>query len=285
MDPLHTEDPGSFWNITYGVFHDWVPHAPLMIVSAILLILFPLFSKNKKKAFVFLAIFIFPLGGLYLFCKLFNVTHFLTSRYFISFLPFLFITLFLSLEAIEMKFERLKRFLRLRLIFIILFIASNLVILPLYYRAEKEDKRGLVNFLKIHLREGDKIVVSSVSDIPGILHYFGAHPPGRHHVIPLHKEKDNEDYRISFIYRNKLFTIIRPKNCCDQFMIEGGRMWIVVRKFTAKKFQEGSFPFILKGYFDGSFLNYIRFPTDASIYLFLWDPQSPDEKGIDMPIE
>jgi hypothetical protein len=44
-------------------------------------------------------------------------------------------------------------------------------------------------------------------------------------------------------------------------------------------------PFTLKGYFDGSFCNFDRFPTDASIYLFLWDPKSPNEKGIDMPIE
>ena len=28
MDPIHTEDPGSFWYIMYGVLHDWVPHAP-----------------------------------------------------------------------------------------------------------------------------------------------------------------------------------------------------------------------------------------------------------------
>jgi hypothetical protein len=44
-------------------------------------------------------------------------------------------------------------------------------------------------------------------------------------------------------------------------------------------------PSVLKGYFDGSFLNFNKFPTDASIYLFLWDPKSPEEKGIDMPIE
>mgnify|MGYP006268367623 CR=1 FL=1 len=44
-------------------------------------------------------------------------------------------------------------------------------------------------------------------------------------------------------------------------------------------------PAALKGYFDGSFLNFNKFPMDASMYLFLWDPSSPDEKGMDMPIE
>jgi len=32
-------------------------------------------------------------------------------------------------------------------------------------------------------------------------------------------------------------------------------------------------------------LNLNRFPTDASVYLFLWDPSAPNEKGIDLPIE
>jgi len=67
-------------------------------------------------------------------------------------------------------------------------------------------------------------------------------------------------------------------------MNDNGRIWVVVRKWAAKKFKEESV-LALKGYFDGSFLNYIRFPVDASIYLFLWDPSSPNEKGIDMPIE
>jgi hypothetical protein len=48
---------------------------------------------------------------------------------------------------------------------------------------------------------------------------------------------------------------------------------------------KGSSPSVFKGYFDGSFLNFNKFPTDASMYLFLWDPKSPGEKGIDIPIE
>jgi hypothetical protein len=41
----------------------------------------------------------------------------------------------------------------------------------------------------------------------------------------------------------------------------------------------------LKGYFDGSFSHFRRFPSDASMYLFLWDPKSSGEKGIDIRIE
>jgi hypothetical protein len=61
-------------------------------------------------------------------------------------------------------------------------------------------------------------------------------------------------------------------------------LWIVSDKKNAKRFKE-EVPCVFKGYFDGSFLNFNRFPTDVSMYLFLWDPNSPDEKGIDMPIE
>jgi hypothetical protein len=57
-----------------------------------------------------------------------------------------------------------------------------------------------------------------------------------------------------------------------------------VGKMNAMKLKENT-TWALMGYFDGSFVNYNRFPTDASMYLFLWDPSSPEEKGIDMPIE
>jgi hypothetical protein len=57
-----------------------------------------------------------------------------------------------------------------------------------------------------------------------------------------------------------------------------------VGEWFGKKLKEES-PCVLKGYFDGSFLNFTRFPIDASFYLFLWDIQSPQEKGIDLPIE
>jgi len=285
MDPLHTETPGSFGYILYGILNDWVPHAPLMIVSVLLLILLPVFSKFRKSALVLFAVFFLPIGGLYLFCKLFNVTHFVTSRYFINFLPLFFIALFSSLDAIEMRFERLRKFLRLRLLFVILLIASNLIILPLYYRSEKENLRGLVAYLKGTLREGDKIFVGAPGYMPGILHYFGYHPESRHHIMTttIDSEKIIQIQK-SFIYRNRAFTIYYSKTCCTQYVADGGRVWIIVGKWTAKWIKDSS-PSVLKGYFDGSFLNFSRFPTDASIYLFLWDPSSPEEKGIDMPIE
>lgn len=285
MDPYQAKVLISFLEILYGVLHDWVPHIPLMIVSVILLILFPVFSKNWSNPLVLLGLFIAPIGGLYLYCKAFNITHFISSRYFVNFLPLFFITLYLSLSVIEGRFQRLRRFIRLRFLFIILFIASNLVILPLYYRSEKEDFRGLVNYLKVHLREGDKIFSVSMGYMPGILRYFGEYPEGRHYTIFFRKFSTGEvEYRSSFTYQNRVFTIYHSNTCCHQYVVDGGRLWIVGGTKT-EKLMKGNSQIVLKGYFDGSFLNFDRFPTDASIYLFLWDPKSPDEKGIDLPIE
>jgi hypothetical protein len=285
MEIRHIESPGSFLYILYGVLHDWVPHAPLMIFSVILLILFPIFSKYQKNSLIFLSVFVTPIGGLYLFCKLFNITHFVTSRYFINFLPLFLITLYLSLDAMEFKFERLKRFLRLKFLFVILFIISNLIILPLYYRSEKQDFRGLVTYLKGQLRDGDKIVVGATGNIPPILHYFGAYPKGRHHQLTVWKVSETEvEYRIFLIYQHKEITILYSRSHWFQYLSDGSRLWIVANKINAKKLKE-ELSCVLKGYFDASFLNFNRFPTDVSMYLFLWDPKSPDEKGIDMPIE
>jgi uncharacterized membrane protein len=275
----------SFWSILYGIFHDWVPHIPLMIVSAILLILFPVFSKNRKNALVLLSIFILPIGGLYVYCKLFNITHFITSRYFINLLPPFFITLYLSLCAIEDKFERLRKLIRLRFLFIILFIASNLVILPFYYRSEKEDFRGLVTYLKSHLRDGDKIIVGTELYIPGMLYYLGVHPQGRLYLLPSRKVSGEEiEYIVPLVIQNKKFTISYSKTYWHKYIADGNRLWLVVNKTMAKEIKKSS-DFVLRGYFDGSFLNFNRFPMDASMYLFLFDPLSPNEKEIDMPIE
>jgi hypothetical protein len=287
MDPLHTETTGSLGKILYGVFHDWVPHAPLSIVSIVLLILFPCFSKYRRNAFLLLAVFIMPVGGLYLCCKLSNITHFLSSRYFINFLPLFLISIYLSLNAIEAKFERLKGLMRLKVLFVVLFIASNLVILPSYYRSEKQNFKGLVNYLKGQLRQGDKIFVQTVVYIPGILHYFGVHPQGRHHIVPSWRDtKSGIEFRMSsFVYQEQVFSIYSSKTCCTQYVADGSRLWIIVgSKWTAKMITQDS-PCVLKGYFDGSFANFRKFPTDASMYLFLWDPKSPEEKGIDLPIE
>ncbi len=275
----------SFWGILSGILNDWVPYAPLTIVSVILLISLLFFSKSRRNAILLIGVFILPIGGLYLYCKLFNIFHFISSRYFINFLPLFLITLFLSLSAIEYRFEKLNKFVRFRLVFTVLFIASNLVILPLYYRAEKEDFRGLVNYLKTHLREGDKLFDSDMAYIPGILHYFGVYPEKRHYEIPYYKVSENEiEFRKSFVYKNSQYTIYYSKTCCTQYLSDKGRIWIIGGKRTAKKIK-GNSPCVLKGYFDGSFLNFNKFPTDASLYLFLWDPKSPGEKGIDRPIE
>jgi hypothetical protein len=285
MDPFHAENPGSFVTIVYAVLYDWVPYAPLTIVAVVLLILFPILSKFKKNACVLLTVFVGPIAGLYLFCKLLNISHFITSRYFINFFPLFLITIFLSLDTIEEKFKTLKRFMRLKILFVILFIASNLVILPLYYRSEKQDLRGLANYLKGHLREGDKIFDGSAGHIPGILHYFGTYPEGRHYVVPYWKDPEGKiEFKKSFTYRNRMFTIFHSRTCCNQYVADGSRLWIVASKGAAKKIK-GHSPCVLKGYFDGSFLNFTRFPDDAPIFLFLWNPLSSDEKGIDMPIE
>jgi len=286
MDPLRPEILGSLWTIVYGVLHDWVPHAPLMVFSVIVLILFPFFSDNEKNALVLLSILVLPVGGLYLFCKLSNVTHFASSRYFINFLPLLFISIYLSLRTIEVRFERLRRFMRLRVLFVILFIASNLLILifPFYYRSEKQDFRSLVTYLKGQLREGDKIFVGSYMYFPGILHYFGTYPEGHHYIIPIYKDSEKGDeLRKSFLYQNRMFIIYDSKSCCAQYVADGSRLWIIVDKSHASELKKNS-PCVLKRYFDGSFLNIRKFPTDGSLYLFLWDPSSPADKGIDMPI-
>jgi hypothetical protein len=285
MDPFQERVTFSFWSILHGIFHDWVPHAPLMIASVILLILFVFLSKYRMNALILLSVFFFPIGALYLFCKWFDVNHFITSRYFINFLPPFFISLYLSLDAIKTKFEKLKRLMRLDLLFLFLFIASNLMILPLYYRAEKEDFRGLVNYLKTNLREGDKLFDASMNYIPGILFYFGVLPEGRQYTIPFVKSSTGEvQFRKSFVYQNRTFTIYHSNICCSQYLADGGRLWLIGGSRTVNKLK-GQSPFVLKGYFDGSFLNFNKFPTDASIYLFLLDPSSPNEKGIDMPIE
>ncbi|MGA2515113.1 MAG: glycosyltransferase family 39 protein [Thermodesulfobacteriota bacterium] len=285
IDPYELKLLFSFWDILSGVLNDWAPYLPLTLVSLVLLIALFFFSKYRTNALILIALFILPIGGLYLYCKLFDVFHFITSRYFICFLPLFFIALHLSLSAIEDRFEKLNKFVRFRLLFVILFIASNLVILPLYYRAEKEDFRGLVNYLKGQLRKGDKLFDSDMAYIPGILHYFGVYPEKRHYEIPYYKVSENEiAFRKSFVYKNSQYTIYCSKTCCNQYLSDKGRIWIIGGKRTAKEIK-GNSPCVLKGYFDGSFLNFNKFPTDASIYLFLWDPRSPGEKGIDMPIE
>jgi len=285
MDPTHQEDPGPLWSLLNGIFHDWVPFPPLMIASIALLILFPVFAKQRRNSLILLTVFISPIAGLYLYCKLFHVTHFITSRYFITFLPLFLVALFLSLLTIERRIQEMKHPLRLRFLFLILFIVSNLVILPLYYRYQKQDYRGLVAYFKEHLRDGDMVFTETEAHMPGILHYFGVYPKDRHHVAKSWKDSENRTaYKILFVFQNKNITLFSSKTCCSQYVHDGSRLWIVAGKWIAKDLKQNS-PSVLKGYFDGSFLNFNKFPTDASIYLFLWDPKSPGEKGIEVRIE
>jgi len=275
----------SLIGMLYGVFHDWTPFLPLTIVSMVLLCLLPLGSHQRRGSIVLMSIFFLPVVGLYFFCRIFAFTHFITSRYLIGFLPFFLISLSLSLSILESRFKGILTRVRIKPLFILLFLASNLILLPFYYRGEKEDFRRLVKYLKTHLREGDKIFDFSFDYTPGILHYFGIPPDDRHYKIPFWKLPTGDlEYRKSFVYQGKVFTIYHSKTCCTQYVADGSRLWIVVGKKGAKLIRE-KLALPLMGYFDGSFLNFSKFPEDASIYLFLGDPKSPDEKGIDMAIE
>jgi len=162
-------------------------------------------------------------------------------------------------------------------------VLSNLVILPLYYRSEKQDLRGLVNYLKGHLRDGDNIFVTTRANIPGIFHYLGIYPNNRHYTVSFSKDREKEiEHKIQVTGHPKTFTIYHSKNCCAQYIADGNRLWIIVDQWMANQYKKER-PCVLKGYFYGGFANFNKFPTDASIYLFLWDPKSPEEKGIDLP--
>jgi 4-amino-4-deoxy-L-arabinose transferase-like glycosyltransferase len=284
-DPYDPQFLLSFQDIVYGLFHDWTPHLPLMIASALMFLLFPFVTDNKKKAWVLVSVSFFPILGLYLFCRIFNISHFTTSRYFITFLPLFLITLYVSIEAIERKFTFFKKFVRLQWLFLFLFIASNVVILPLYYRSEKQDFRGVVRYLQQHIRNGDIIYLGGTFLYPGMLHYFGIFPKGRHYELTTYQnpKMEMEFVMMPLSYRNVTIPVYYSKRCCSQYVVDGNRLWIVVGGKQAAEEIMRSGPAVLKGFFDGSFVNFDQFPRDASIYLFLWDPKSPKEKGIDMP--
>lgn len=287
VDPYEPKFSISLWNVLYGIFHDWAPHLPLTIASAVLISLFPFATRSKKNAMVLLSILFLPMVGIYLFCRVFNVSHFIISRYFTSFLPLFLIILYLSLEAVGNKFKMLDRSVRLQWVFIFLFILSNVVMLPLYYRSEKQDLRGLAFYLKQQMRQGDRILLGGAFFFPGLFHYFGIYPKTRHYDVTTYKDAERGlDYvMMPLVYQDKTIPIYYSKICCRQYMAGGNRLWIVIGGKQGAKEIERNLSVVLKGYFDGSFLNLDRFPMDASIYLFLWDPQSPSEKGIPFPIE
>jgi 4-amino-4-deoxy-L-arabinose transferase-like glycosyltransferase len=286
-DPYDLRFALSLQNILYGLFHDWTPHLPLMIASVVILLLFPFVTDEKRKASILLSFIFFPVLGLYLFCRIFNVSHFITSRYFICFLPLFLITLYLSIEAIERKFTFFKKYVRLHWLFLFLFIASNVVILPFYYRSEKQDFRRVARYLQQNIRNGDVIYLGGTFLFPGIFHYFGILPKGRHYELMTYHDSQTgiEFVMMPLFYKKVTIPVYYSKRCCSQYVVNGNRLWIVVGgKRAAGEIMSDS-PAVLKGFFDGSFLNYNRFPTDASIYLFLWDPKSPDENGIDIHLE
>jgi uncharacterized membrane protein len=286
IDPISSQNLGSLSAMISGILNDWAPHLPLTIISALLLILLPFFSRDKINTSILLSVIVLPIGGLYLYCKLLNFTQFVTSRYFISFLPLFFVGLFSSLDSIERRFDKVNKLIRLDFLFIILFIASNLVILPLYYRSEKQDFRGLVNFLNSQLRDEDKIFVKTFTYIPGILHYFRVDPRNRHYEVPIVWKTPGKEFemKVSLVSQGRVFTIYYSNIAYAQYVADGKRLWILTGKEAAKEIKK-NLPCVLKGFFDGRFANFRRFPSDASMYLFLWDPQSPGEKGIDMSIE
>ena len=167
-----------------------------------------------------------------------------------------------------------------RLLFLILFVASNLMMLPFYYHSEKQDFRGLVNYLKGHLRHGDKIILGTESYFPGVLHYFGVYPDGWFYLLSTRRVPEDEiEYRVCLIMGDKQFIISNSKKYWINYAMEGNRLWIVVDENNIKELRKIS-ALALKGYFDGSVLNFDRFPRDASMYLFLWDPQSPNGKQL-----
>jgi hypothetical protein len=286
IDPFSYQDIGSFGALITAILNDWVPHWPLTVISALLLTLSPIFSKDKKETFILLSVIAFPVVGLYLYCKLFNVTQFITSRYFINFLPLFIIALFYSLSAIRMKLDKLKKSVRLDLLFVVLFIASNLVILPLYYQSEKQDFRGLVNYLDSQLRDGDEIFVQTTTYIPGILHYFKVYPKNRHYKIPMISKNQGKEteLKLSLVSQGRVFSIHYSNIGYAEYIGDGNRLWIITGKKKAEEIKK-RIPYSLKRRFDGSFAFFRRFPSDASMYLFLWDPKSPGEKGTDMRID
>jgi hypothetical protein len=287
MDPYQEKLIHSFWEVLYWMLNDWSVHLPLVIISATLLALLLIWSKYRRNSLALLVMIFLPVTGIYWLCRLFNINHFISSRYFINFMPIFLISLYLSISTIESKFEWLKRSIRPNLLFLIFFIASNLVILPLYYKSEKMNLRGLVNYLRAELEEGDKIFDSSagMALMPGLLHYFRTYPSGRHYVYTVNViSKDQIEFVKSFTYGDKEFTVFSSRTCCNQYIRDGSRVWFISDKQLATRLM-GNPSFVLKGFFDGSFSNLYKFPADESIYLFLLDPKSPNERGLNLPIE
>jgi uncharacterized membrane protein YcgQ (UPF0703/DUF1980 family) len=191
------------------------------IPSILLLILFPCFRRTKVNALILLVVLFALIAGAYLFSQLFDIAHFIASRYLINVLPIFLISIYVSLDNLELRFEKLGRSLRLKSLFLLFFIASYLVILPFYYHTQKQDYRGLVLFLKPHFRSGDKIFDGDRMHTLGILHYFGVYPENRHYVARFTEFQGKTiGLRKEFVYRNEVFTIYYSNTCCNQYIAD-----------------------------------------------------------------
>jgi hypothetical protein len=89
---------------------------------------------------------------------------------------------------------------------------------------------------------------------------------------------------VTLIGPDKKFTIHYSSLGYFRYLVDGTRLWIIAGKTDLNETKECSAS-VLKGYFDGTFCNFRRFPSDASMYLFLRDPKSSNERGIEMPLE
>lgn len=278
------QNPLSLWNMFYGVFHDWVTLAPLAVASIIIILLSLFFGHQRKNQLILSAISFLPILLLYAFSRAVDLSHVIASRYFIGQLPLFFVLIYLSAEDIDSKKLRFIRKINVKALFLLAFVAVNLMILPLYYHSEKQDFRGLVTFLKNHLQEGDKIYDADARLI-GILHYFQVPTDGRFYQLNDYDfSRGKEQFRKTFVYNGKVFGIYYSRTCCEQYFDGKNRLWIIAGPESAEKVKAET-PAALLGSFDGSFFQGSLFPTDASMYLFLWDSKVPKESGADRPIE
>ena len=157
--------------------------------------------------------------------------------------------------------------------------------LPLYYQGEKQDFRGLAKYLNGQLRDGDKVAVGTFTYLPGILHYLGVEPNGRHYNIPFSWIEPGKEFefKVSLKSDERSLNIYHSNIPYARYVADGSRLWIIIGKGPFVEEIQKIPACVWKGYFDGSMAMFRRFPSDASMYLFLWDPRST-EKGIPMPL-
>ncbi len=116
----------------------------------------------------------------------------------------------------------------------------------------------------------------------GILFYFGITPVSRHYTARIVKQGDKlVGLKRSFYYNRNEYIIYYSNTCCEQYIADGSRLWIVVGK-SGRVEVEKNLSCKRMGYFDGSFLNYNKFPANASMYLFLCDPSPSNQNRKDI---